>query len=461
MRGPSSFTGIVVAMLAGFGMASAADDQAACFRGSVDDENVAACSRLIESSTGGALAQAYVRRAFLLVRRGREEDFDHAIADAGETLRLQPDYPFALAIRAASYVRKGDLDRALSDLNKGLRLAPQDNGIHQVFGTYYFARGDNNRALAELNEALRLNPNNNFSYRSRGLVYESTGELDKALADFRRALRGDPGKKELVGREAAEGIGRVELKLAALAEQSNTSVSPKAGDSNQIGAPARRVALVIGNARYPDDPTLTQPAQHARNIADELRKSGYEVDTGENLTKQGLQRALETFKSKIAPGSVALVFFSGFGIQAGRQTYLLPIDAQIWVEADVARDGFKLETLLADLHEKGASAKVAIIDASRRNPFERRFRGGSIGLAPVTTPPGSLVIYAAAPGQVARDDSGLFVTELTKEIRAPAVNAEEAFIRTRIGVSSATKGQQIPWISSSLTSALMFAQSGK
>jgi hypothetical protein len=53
------------------------------------------------------------------------------------------------------------------------------------------------------------------------------------------------------------------------------------------------------------------------------------------------------------------------------------------------------------------------------------------------------------------------VTELTKEIRAPTVNAEEAFIRTRIGVSSATNGQQIPWISSSLTSALMFAQSGK
>jgi uncharacterized caspase-like protein len=219
---------------------------------------------------------------------------------------------------------------------------------------------------------------------------------------------------------------------------------------------------VVGNSRYPDaDPPLTQPAKHARSFADELRKSGYEVEVGEDLTKQGLHRAIDGFMAKITPGSVALLFFSGYGMQADRQTYILPVDAQVWAERDVVRDGFKLETLLRDMNDKGAAGKLVVVDASRRNPYERRFRGVSIGLAPVTTPAGTLVIYAAAPGQVANDESGVFIAELTKEIRAPNVAAEEAFIRTRIGVSNLTRGQQIPWISSSLTTDLWFARPGR
>jgi uncharacterized caspase-like protein len=64
--------------------------------------------------------------------------------------------------------------------------------------------------------------------------------------------------------------------------------------------------------------------------------------------------------------------FSGYGLQANRQTYLIPADAQIWREADVARDGTNLETVLADMNGQGAAVKLAIIDASRRNPYERQ-----------------------------------------------------------------------------------------
>jgi uncharacterized caspase-like protein len=104
-------------------------------------------------------------------------------------------------------------------------------------------------------------------------------------------------------------------------------------------------------------------------LAGELKRIGFEVEVAEDLSKGGLYWAIENFKKRIKPGSTALFFFSGYGLQANRQTYLIPADAQIWREADVARDGTNLETVLADMNGQGAAVKLAIIDASRRNPY--------------------------------------------------------------------------------------------
>jgi len=57
---------------------------------------------------------------------------------------------------------------------------------------------------------------------------------------------------------------------------------------------------------------------------------------------------------KIRNGTAALLYFSGYGIQVARQTYLLPINAQIWTEAEVRRDGVSVDALLAEMHRKGA-----------------------------------------------------------------------------------------------------------
>jgi tetratricopeptide (TPR) repeat protein len=105
------------------------------------------------------------------------------------------------------------------------------------------------------------------------------------------------------------------------------------------------------------------------------------------------------------------------------------------------------------MNARGAGSKIAVVDASRRNPFERRFRGVSLGLATVILPRGSLVMYATGPGTVITDTdskSSLFVGELLKEMRPPQVRVEEVFNRTRSGVARASKSEQVPWISSSL-----------
>jgi hypothetical protein len=225
-------------------------------------------------------------------------------------------------------------------------------------------------------------------------------------------------------------------------------------------AAAERFALVIGNAKYPDaEAPLKEPINDARDIADELKRDGFTVDVGENLTGDGMHRAFDKLYGRVKPGSIALVFFSGFGVQSSRQSYMIPVDAQIWTEPDVRRDGFSLETVLGEINSRGAGVKIALIDASRRNPFERRFRSFSAGLAPVIAPNGTLVMYSAALSSVISDNGGdhsLFVQELLKEIRVPDLMAEETLNRTRVGVTRASRSEQVPWISSSLAEDFSF-----
>src|SRR6201989_3186363 len=228
----------------------------------------------------------------------------------------------------------------------------------------------------------------------------------------------------------------------------------------QSWAAGERFALVIGNAKYPDaEAPLKEPINDAKDIAVELKRNGFDVETGENLNGEAMRRALERLYARIKPGSIALIFFSGFGVQSARQSYLIPVDAQIWTESDVKRDGFSLETILGEINNRGVGVKIALIDAFRRNPFERRFRSFSAGLAPVIAPNGTLVMYSAALSSVVSDNGGdhsLFVRELLKEMRTPDLMAEETLNRTRMGVTRASRQEQVPWISSSLAEDFSF-----
>jgi tetratricopeptide (TPR) repeat protein len=247
---------------------------------------------------------------------------------------------------------------------------------------------------------------------------------------------------------------RIRLPLLALLVLSLAPIFASAANA------ADRFALVIGNAKYPDaDAPLKEPINDAHAIADELKRDGFTVDVGENLTGDGMRKAFERLYGHVKPGSVVLVFFSGYGVQSNRQSYMIPVDAQIWTEADVRRDGLSLETVLGEINSRGAGVKIALIDASRRNPFERRFRSFSAGLAPVIAPNGTLVMYSAALSSVISDNGGehsLFVQELLQEMRVADLMAEETLNRTRVGVTRASRSEQVPWISSSLAEDFSF-----
>jgi hypothetical protein len=216
-----------------------------------------------------------------------------------------------------------------------------------------------------------------------------------------------------------------------------------------------RIALVIGNSVYPDaGAPLPRVINDATAVAEEFRGNNFTVELKTNLSKVDMEKAIETFSSNIKNGATALFYFSGLGIQATHQTYLLPVDAQIWTEADIRRNGIGADTLLAEMGRKGAKIKIVIIDAARRNPYERRFRSVPAGLAPLNAPTDSLVIYSGALNKLIDDRNAgghsLFAAELIKELRSGSGSAEDIFNRTRVAVSRVSYGEQVPWVSSSL-----------
>jgi formylglycine-generating enzyme required for sulfatase activity len=209
---------------------------------------------------------------------------------------------------------------------------------------------------------------------------------------------------------------------------------------------------------------LPTPVKDARALADEVRRNNFDVDLKENLSKNDMQRAIDAFTGKIGNGMTALFYFSGFGIQVARETYLIPVNAQIWSEEDTKRDGINLDAVVAEMHRKGARVKIVIVDAARRNPFERRFRPSPAGIGALSAPLNTLAIYSAAPGVVINDSAGdtsTFMDALIKEMRVPNITAEDAFNRTRIDVSRASNYDQIPWVASSLIDEFSFGGSAK
>src|SRR5206468_7386068 len=251
---------------------------------------------------------------------------------------------------------------------------------------------------------------------------------------------------------AAALVGTVSLVIGAHAALNMRALdAAKAVSTDQVTGSigqASRLALVIGNGHYPDaSAPLTQSINDARALSSSLRKNGFDVDMVEDATKDDMVRAVNRLKSRIKRDTVVMLFFGGYGVQAGRESYMLPVDAVIWKESDVKREAISVESVLEDIRERGARAKLVVIDASRRNPYERRFRSFSHGLAPISAPDNALILTSATPGKVADDSSGQFsvlMTELLNNLNAPAAGIETVFNKTRAAISRASEGEQVP-----------------
>ncbi len=258
-------------------------------------------------------------------------------------------------------------------------------------------------------------------------------------------------------------LGMVSLAIgahAALNKRSFDAAKAIATEQNSDSArTTSRLALVIGNGHYPDaSAPLAQPINDAHGLTAALRGNGFDVDVVEDATKDDMARAIGRLKSKIRPDTVVMLFFGGYGVQVGRESFMIPVDAAIWKEADVRRDGVSVESVLDAMMEQGAKAKLVVLDASRRNPYERRFRSFSHGLAPISPPENTIVLSAATPGKVADDSKGQYsvlVAELLNNLTAQA-GAESAFNKTRVAISRASEGEQVPSVSSSLLEDVRF-----
>lgn len=227
---------------------------------------------------------------------------------------------------------------------------------------------------------------------------------------------------------------------------------------------APKIALVLGNARYRDAP-LKNPANDARAIAEALRQTGFEVNLQLDAGRAALQQALEQHLQVLsARKAVGLFYYAGHGIQLAWRNYMLPVDADIDVASDVQKQAVDINLLMEGIGRAGNPFNVVILDCCRDNPFGGLKGVDQKGLSQMDAPPGTLLAYATSPGNVASDgdgSNGLYTEQLLKEMRVPEAKIEDVFKRVRLNVRLKSRGQQIPWESTSLEEDFYFLPPAK
>ena len=222
----------------------------------------------------------------------------------------------------------------------------------------------------------------------------------------------------------------------------------------------RRVALVIGNANYDRGGVLWNAINDAKAIAALLSDAGFDiVDQRSNLGVVEFKRAVREFVDRSANADVAVVYYSGHGLEVGGVNYLIPVDAKLMSSFDVDDEAVSLDRLLVAT-ERVKKLSLIILDACRENPFHpvngeaRVTRAGSTGLASVTpTVADTLVAFAAKAGSVSYDGDGPdspFTTALVKYIAQPGLDIRRALGKVRDEVLRETGNRQEPYFYGSL-----------
>jgi tetratricopeptide (TPR) repeat protein len=131
-----------------------------------------------------------------LVKQGEDRlasnDYDRALADFNEALRINPDYAPAFAARAQAWARKHYREREIADITEAIKRAPNNPVYLVARGESWSAQGMHKSAMADFEQALRMEPNNPAFWVARGNEWRRHLKLDEALSDYTRAIQIDP-----------------------------------------------------------------------------------------------------------------------------------------------------------------------------------------------------------------------------------------------------------------------------
>ena len=256
----------------------------------------------------------------------------------------------------------------------------------------------------------------------------------------------------------------------------------------QPGAAAaqeRRVALIVGNGGYRHVTALPNPTRDARLMAATARSLGFEVVGGDallDLDQAAFEAAIKAFRRALRPGTVAMFYYAGHGVQVDGQNLLIPVGADPATVDDVAAQGISAATVLQTMAQAGSSLNIVMLDACRDNPFAammagpagRGLRAGassshrahvmSTGLAEMHAPRGTLISYATQIGSVAQDGvagaDSPYATALSHAMRRPDLDVVGMFNAAGIEVEQLTHDQQEPWLAFSPIAHPVFLAGG-
>lgn len=229
--------------------------------------------------------------------------------------------------------------------------------------------------------------------------------------------------------------------------------------SAQANAPLDvRIALVIGNSAYPGNAALTNPANDAKAMAEQLRKLGFQVLELRDGSRDQMTQAIDAARKQLqGKNGVGMLYYAGHGMQIDWRNYMVPVDARPRSEQDVVTQSVDLDAVVSAFKQAGNRVNILVLDACRNNPFEGT--APAKGLAQIDAVPGTFLAYATAPGNTADDgegSNGLYTGYLLQELAKPTARIEDVFKRVRLQVRQKSRGSQIPWESTSLEEDFVF-----
>jgi uncharacterized caspase-like protein len=223
----------------------------------------------------------------------------------------------------------------------------------------------------------------------------------------------------------------------------------------------KRIALVVGNGAYAKSPLATA-ANDAGLIAQTLQAAGFDVVGARDLDGDTLRKSFRDFMQKAetsGPGTVAMVYLAGYGVQLAGENYFIPVDAPIGRENDIPVEGLRIGDYLRLMASLPLKAGIVVLDAARPQPFIEGGQPIASGLALIEPEPHMLIAYNAAPGTVAPVEQGAYGTyaqSLAEMIRTGGLPLPELFDRVRLRVNETSKGAQVPWHAHKLDSDFFF-----
>jgi uncharacterized caspase-like protein len=222
----------------------------------------------------------------------------------------------------------------------------------------------------------------------------------------------------------------------------------------------KRVALLIGNAHYAAAAALRNPGNDVAALADALEGAGFDaVLTANDLGRDAMVRALRSFEDQASGADIAVIYYSGHGLEMDGTNYLIPVDAKMVSDRDVEDETISLDRALRSI-EGARRLKLVILDACRNDPFLARMsrRDGTRALTrglgriePRTVD--TLVAYSAKAGTLASDGTDAnspFTASLVRRLVEPGVDIRIALGKVRDDVLAITHREQEPFVYGSL-----------
>ncbi len=423
-------------------------------------------------------------------------DFEAASEDLKQSLTLKhPNNGNIRWFLAKSLAKLNQYEASAVEYGDAIKIFDKDkNKKAQLLAEraqLYLKLDKGGAALQDLQVASSIDPNNESikeeleklasgQSRNASVIPDNQKKADESKKDIKTqavvqkqeekktpVIEKKEEKKDAIAKNKTEPQPQPVVLLPVIVSVQPATIEQKEPTLAELYIDEKKYALVIGNSAYPKEiGVLKNPVNDATDFADAIKKLGFDVTLITNASYGKTRAEMMKFRDKLNLGerdkTVGLFYYAGHGLQNDNENYIVPVDAELQYQDDIARYCFPIQKMvLTQMENTNSRMNIVILDACRNNPFPALHRGigEAQGLGELKKARGAFIAYATSPGSVASDGTGrngLYTQELIKAMNKPGRTIEQVFKEVRASVLKQSGDRQNPWENSNIIGDFYF-----